>query len=106
MTTSHIQLALNVADIEAATTFYAGMFGVQPAKQRPGYANFVDASGNFKPWYNGADSLVSQAERQLEAAAGTPVTWHVAEQEAATAIENLFAENGITGINIIFTPPL
>ena len=41
MTTSRIQLALNVTDIEAATRFYAHMFGVQPAKQRPGYANFV-----------------------------------------------------------------
>jgi catechol 2,3-dioxygenase-like lactoylglutathione lyase family enzyme len=39
--TSRIQLALNVADIEAATRFYADMFGVQPAKRRPGYANFV-----------------------------------------------------------------
>ena len=41
MATSRIQLALNVADIEAATRFYADMFGVPPAKQRPGYANFV-----------------------------------------------------------------
>jgi catechol 2,3-dioxygenase-like lactoylglutathione lyase family enzyme len=41
MATSRIQLALNVADIEAATRFYADMFGVQPAKRRPGYANFV-----------------------------------------------------------------
>lgn len=39
--TSRIQLALNVRDIEAATRFYADMFGVQPAKQRPGYTNFV-----------------------------------------------------------------
>lgn len=39
--TGRVQLALNVRDIEAATRFYADMFGVQPAKQRPGYANFV-----------------------------------------------------------------
>ena len=39
--TSRVQLALNVRDVEAATRFYADMFGVQPAKQRPGYANFV-----------------------------------------------------------------
>jgi catechol 2,3-dioxygenase-like lactoylglutathione lyase family enzyme len=48
MTTSRIQLALNVADIEAATKFYADMFGVQPAKQRPGYANFVVADPPLK----------------------------------------------------------
>jgi catechol 2,3-dioxygenase-like lactoylglutathione lyase family enzyme len=41
MSTSRIQLALNVRDLVAATRFYADMFGVQPAKQRPGYANFV-----------------------------------------------------------------
>ena len=41
MTSSRVQLALNVTDIEAATTFYRDLFGVEPAKQRPGYANFV-----------------------------------------------------------------
>ena len=39
--TSRIQLALNVRDIGAATAFYTKLFGVPPAKQRPGYANFV-----------------------------------------------------------------
>ena len=40
MTTSRLQLALNVADIDAATAFYRDLFGVEPAKRRPGYANF------------------------------------------------------------------
>jgi catechol 2,3-dioxygenase-like lactoylglutathione lyase family enzyme len=40
MTTSRVQLALNVTDIDAATAFYRDLFGVEPAKQRPGYANF------------------------------------------------------------------
>ena len=40
MTTSRLQLALNVTDIDAATAFYRELFGVEPAKQRPGYANF------------------------------------------------------------------
>jgi catechol 2,3-dioxygenase-like lactoylglutathione lyase family enzyme len=38
---SRIQLALNVDDIEEATAFYAKLFGVEPAKRRPGYANFA-----------------------------------------------------------------
>jgi len=46
--TSRIQLALNVRDIAAATRFYADMFGVAPAKQRPGYANFVVADPPLK----------------------------------------------------------
>ncbi|TSB23336.1 ArsI/CadI family heavy metal resistance metalloenzyme [Streptomyces benahoarensis] len=38
---SRAQLALNVADLEASVTFYSKLFGVEPAKQRPGYANFA-----------------------------------------------------------------
>jgi catechol 2,3-dioxygenase-like lactoylglutathione lyase family enzyme len=45
---SRVQLALNVRDIEAATRFYADMFGVAPVKQRPGYANFVVADPPLK----------------------------------------------------------
>jgi catechol 2,3-dioxygenase-like lactoylglutathione lyase family enzyme len=38
---SRVQLALNVADIDAAVEFYGKLFGVKPAKRRPGYANFA-----------------------------------------------------------------
>ena len=38
---SRIQLALNVDDIDAAVSFYTKLFGAQPAKRRPGYANFA-----------------------------------------------------------------
>ena len=38
---SRVQLALNVDDVEAATAFYAKLFGAEPPKTRPGYANFV-----------------------------------------------------------------
>jgi catechol 2,3-dioxygenase-like lactoylglutathione lyase family enzyme len=38
---ARIQLALNVDDVEAATAFYSALFGVAPAKTRPGYANFA-----------------------------------------------------------------
>jgi catechol 2,3-dioxygenase-like lactoylglutathione lyase family enzyme len=36
-----MQLALNVSDIDAAVAFYSKLFGCQPAKRRPGYANFA-----------------------------------------------------------------
>jgi catechol 2,3-dioxygenase-like lactoylglutathione lyase family enzyme len=36
-----LQLALNVSDIDKAIDFYTRMFGVEPAKTRPGYANFA-----------------------------------------------------------------
>jgi len=38
---SRVQLALNVDDIEEAITFYSRLFDAQPAKRRPGYANFA-----------------------------------------------------------------
>ena len=38
---SRVQLALNVSDLEASVTFYSTMFGVEPHKRRPGYANFA-----------------------------------------------------------------
>lgn len=41
---NRIQLALNVDDVDAAVAFYAKLFDAQPAKRRPGYANFaIDA---------------------------------------------------------------
>lgn len=38
---SRVQLALNVADLRQAIGFYSKLFAVEPAKVRPGYANFV-----------------------------------------------------------------
>lgn len=38
---SRVQLALNVSDLDGAITFYSKLFGVGPAKIRPGYANFA-----------------------------------------------------------------
>jgi len=38
---SRIQLALNVSDLEQAVGFYSKLFGAEPAKRRPGYANFA-----------------------------------------------------------------
>ena len=36
-----LQLALNVTDLESAIVFYSKMFDAQPAKSKPGYANFA-----------------------------------------------------------------
>jgi catechol 2,3-dioxygenase-like lactoylglutathione lyase family enzyme len=38
---ARVQLALNVSDVDAAVAFYEKLFGVEPAKRRPGYANFA-----------------------------------------------------------------
>ena len=38
---SRVQLALRVADLDASVAFYSKLFAVEPAKRRPGYANFA-----------------------------------------------------------------
>ncbi len=43
-----LQLALNVSDLDKAVDFYSRMFGVEPAKTRPGYANFAIAEPPLK----------------------------------------------------------
>lgn len=48
VTTSRVQLALNVSDLEASIAFYSAMFGVEPHKRRPGYANFAIAEPPLK----------------------------------------------------------
>ena len=45
---SRLQLALNVDDVEEAVAFYSKLFGVEPAKRRPGYANFAVAEPPLK----------------------------------------------------------
>ena len=38
---SRVQLALRVSDLEQSVAFYSKLFGAEPAKRRPGYANFA-----------------------------------------------------------------
>jgi catechol 2,3-dioxygenase-like lactoylglutathione lyase family enzyme len=45
---SRVQLALRVADLEGSIAFYAKLFGTEPAKRRPGYANFAIAEPPLK----------------------------------------------------------
>lgn len=45
---SRVQLALNVSDLESAVAFYSKLFGTEPAKRKPGYANFAIADPPLK----------------------------------------------------------
>ena len=45
---SRVQLALRVADLDAAVSFYSQLFDAEPAKRRPGYANFAIAEPPLK----------------------------------------------------------
>jgi catechol 2,3-dioxygenase-like lactoylglutathione lyase family enzyme len=43
-----VQLALNVDDLADSIEFYRKLFGAEPAKVRPGYANFAIAEPPLK----------------------------------------------------------
>src|SRR4051812_23559851 len=45
---SRLQLALNVDDLDTSIAFYSTLFGTEPAKVRPGYANFAVAEPALK----------------------------------------------------------
>ena len=45
---SRVQLALNVNDLQESIDFYSRLFGSEPAKVRPGYANFAIAEPPLK----------------------------------------------------------
>jgi catechol 2,3-dioxygenase-like lactoylglutathione lyase family enzyme len=45
---SRVQLALNVSDLDEAVAFYSKLFATEPAKIRPGYANFAVAEPPLK----------------------------------------------------------
>ena len=45
---ARVQLALNVSDLDDAIGFYTKLFATEPAKVRPGYANFAVAEPPLK----------------------------------------------------------
>ncbi len=45
---SRVQLALNVNNLAESVAFYSRLFGTEPAKVRPGYANFAIAEPPLK----------------------------------------------------------
>ena len=45
---SRVQLALNVSNVDEAVEFYRRLFATEPAKRRPGYANFAIADPPLK----------------------------------------------------------
>lgn len=69
----------------------------------------VDAKGKYaflleKGWAQ--DPLLKQAQRQIKAANGASIEWHFAEEAAATIVQQLFKDKGITGISVRHTPSI
>src|SRR5512132_849403 len=89
---SRVQLALNVSDIDAAVAFYSKLFATEPAKRRPGYANFAIAEPPLKlVLLEGQDGEATRLDHLGVEVTGTEevaaATTRLAEQGLATAEE-------------------
>lgn len=83
---SLFQISINVRDVEAAVGFYSKLFGVEPAKQRPGYANFVVTDPPLK---------FIVIEDEGEPGTINHVGIEVADTEAVVAATHRLAELGL-----------
>ncbi len=95
-TTGRVQLALNVSDLEASVAFYSAMFGVEPHKRRPGYANFAIAEPPLK--------LVLIETSEATRGTGTAGALNhlgveVASIDAVGAARDRFAEAGLAAFD-------
>ena len=67
------------------------------------YEQFVNPeTGDFYDWFTGQKGFVDEARRQIAASEGAPIQWYFSEESVLEATANLFTENGITGIELIF----
>jgi hypothetical protein len=80
--------------------------GVLLEVKGPGYLDFFKKDGDPKYWFRGAESMVKQAERQLEVANDIPIEWHFAEREVADTMRALFHESGLDAIKVVHTRAL
>lgn len=86
-TSSRVQLALRVADLDASVDFYAKLFDTEPAKRRPGYANFAITSPPLK--------LVLLEGRPGEQTVMDHLGVEVGSTEEVTAATSRLADEGL-----------
>jgi restriction endonuclease fold toxin 5 of polymorphic toxin system len=68
--------------------------GVLLEVKGPGYKALLEKMQG-KPWFEGLDEMLEQAERQLQAAGTTPIQWHFAEREVSALVRKLFKANSL-----------
>ena len=86
---SRVQLALNVPNIDEAVSFYSRLFATEPAKRKPGYANFAIADPPLKLVLfeqAGADSRLNHLGVEVE------------DSDAVWAHQNRLASEGVDSL--------
>lgn len=67
------------------------------------YAQFINPNtGEFYGWFTGKQDLLDEAARQIKASEGANIQWYFAEEEALDAVQNLFMNNGINEIELVY----
>jgi hypothetical protein len=79
--------------------------GVLLETKGQGYDRHFEADLKPKRYFKGAKRLVMQARRQSNVANGIPIRWHVAEPRMVDILKKLFKGNGVSGIDVVYTPP-
>jgi catechol 2,3-dioxygenase-like lactoylglutathione lyase family enzyme len=87
---SRIQLALNVDDLDTSIAFYSTLFGTEPAKIRPGYANFAVADPPLK---------LVLIENPGEGGTLNPLGVEVTDVDAVDAEQTRLAAEGMSSID-------
>ena len=88
--TGRIQLAINVDDLEESIGFYSKLFGAEPAKVRPGYANFAIADPPLK---------LILMENPGQGGSVNHLGVEVADTDAVDAEQRRLAEVGLASID-------
>ncbi|WNG42939.1 hypothetical protein F0U60_01635 [Archangium minus] len=73
--------------------------GVLLEVKGPGYRQLLKKMQG-RPWFEGVEEMLDQAERQLKAAGSTPLQWHFAEQEVADLMRRRFQSKNLDRIEI------
>ncbi len=77
--------------------------GVLLEVKGPGYQKLLRKMQG-KPWFEGLDDMLAQAERQRRAARGMPIHWHFAEREVADLVRSLLAKEDTAKVTVIYNP--
>src|ERR1700752_4974305 len=88
--TGRIQLALNVDKLDESIAFYSKLFGAEPAKLRPGYANFAIAEPPLK---------LILLENRGQGGSLNHLGVEVADTEAVDTEQRRLAEVGLASID-------
>jgi lactoylglutathione lyase len=88
--TGRIQLAINVDDLDQSIGFYSKLFGAEPAKVRPGYANFAIADPPLK---------LILMENPGQGGSLNHLGVEVADTDAVDAEQRRLAETGLASVD-------